>query len=1039
MSQIKYNIDVTEVSKTKFLVLGWVFTTRLGGKIQIESNLSDKVKIDFLSRPDVAKVFSDNHLDENQLGFRIQGDHLNKNINIILSDGVNEEKIFIDVKKILLNNKKIACKRIFKSINKQTICKGLRFLKERGITATVNKIRQKAVGENNSRVIVRTKIDYNEQTLKLTEVNQLKKLNKRIAIHLHLFYEDLIPEFIEYINHMPYEYDLYISIINEEIKEKVENKFKNNLLKVSNITVKKVPNRGRDFASFVVEFNKDILKYDYVCHIHSKKSLYSGTEQSGWRKYLLDNLFGSEATIARIFNVMEENDEIGMVYPDTYSNISYWAHTWLCNKSKGMQLLNKLGIVIEKDDTYIEYSVGSMFWAKVSALIPLFDSGITLQDFEEENGQNDGTFAHAIERCLPIIVRSMDQDIAVIDVDNNILHKGKGYKNFQEYWNKDMQALFKKIDQADVVSFDIFDTLITRKTIDAKDIRKIIAKNINRSHGLNINFEEIREKAEYNVRAKEGFKVDCNLDQIYEQIGQMTLLSKEVLDMIKEMEIKLEIDLAVPRKEMVEAFYYAKDKNKVINLISDMYLTREAIIRILDKCGISGYNQLLVSCEVNKRKDTGEMWDYYLEKYINRNLLHIGDNEHSDIQMCVDRGIDTFHIINSKTLNEISGHIYDLEMETFTDGDAQLVGNVIAKTFNSPFKLNKYEGKYVIEDEVEFGYCIFGPVITHFMIWFIKQVKKNHINKVAFLAREGYVLEKVFKLFKEYIPEIEDVEGIYLMASRRSTSVASIKNEEDIKNLLDSYYTGKISDLLDIRYGIKMENEYENEYVELPRQKAEVWEKLSPYIQNILENSAKERESYLEYIEDIGISSEDRIGIVDLGYSGSIQYYLSCILEQVTSGYYFVTITNPKGAKYQGNTMSACYEQEDTTDWHKMKNYIHKYSLLLEGILTAPHGQVVKIENGRPIFNKRTSKEIREDDLENIHLGILEYVAEFLEANQENLLEYEFSNKLIENIIRIFVERSQYINPTVRQKIKVEDQYCGNQVIDVFSHYESII
>jgi lipopolysaccharide biosynthesis protein len=34
----------------------------------------------------------------------------------------------------------------------------------------------------------------------------------RVAVHLHIFYPDLIPEFAERLKNMPFHYDLFVSV-----------------------------------------------------------------------------------------------------------------------------------------------------------------------------------------------------------------------------------------------------------------------------------------------------------------------------------------------------------------------------------------------------------------------------------------------------------------------------------------------------------------------------------------------------------------------------------------------------------------------------------------------------------------------------------------------------------------------------------------------------------------------------------------------------------------------------------------------------------
>ena len=46
---------------------------------------------------------------------------------------------------------------------------------------------------------------------------------------------------------------------------------------------------------------------------------------------------------------------------------------------------------------WVDYPVGGMFWARVDALRPLFEAGLTADDFEAEPAGHDGTLAHAVD------------------------------------------------------------------------------------------------------------------------------------------------------------------------------------------------------------------------------------------------------------------------------------------------------------------------------------------------------------------------------------------------------------------------------------------------------------------------------------------------------------------------------------------------------------------------------------------------------------------------------------------------------------------
>ena len=113
-----------------------------------------------------------------------------------------------------------------------------------------------------------------EPTLRMKDEPSIVTLNARVAVHLHLYYVDLLPEFFEYLDHIPFAFDIYVSTKQGEDLEKI----RDDLMKLQNIqkvTVKETINRGRDVAPLYALFGSEIAGYDYFLHIHSKKSLFS--------------------------------------------------------------------------------------------------------------------------------------------------------------------------------------------------------------------------------------------------------------------------------------------------------------------------------------------------------------------------------------------------------------------------------------------------------------------------------------------------------------------------------------------------------------------------------------------------------------------------------------------------------------------------------------------------------------------------------------------------------------------------------------------
>ena len=132
---------------------------------------------------------------------------------------------------------------------------------------------------------------------------------KKIAVHLHLHFTDLLHYFIKHLNNMPFSYKLYITVTDGKKLEYVRRTCARHL-KASVAQVMLIENRGRDVKPFYVDLQNELVKYDYVCHLHSKKSVYNNGATRGWLEHLTESLLGSEEIITSIFEKFENNAQV---------------------------------------------------------------------------------------------------------------------------------------------------------------------------------------------------------------------------------------------------------------------------------------------------------------------------------------------------------------------------------------------------------------------------------------------------------------------------------------------------------------------------------------------------------------------------------------------------------------------------------------------------------------------------------------------------------------------------------------------------------
>lgn len=240
---------------------------------------------------------------------------------------------------------------------------------------------------------------------------------KKIAVQIHLFHIDLIDEIIEQLNNIPYDFDCFITTNNNEKKEKIYSKFTKKC-KSSELFVTVSKNRGRDVAPFLIQISPIHEQYDYICHIHTKKS--TTTEYGdNWRKYLYQNLFGSEKNVSKIFEIFENNKNIGIIYPCVYPVIAGQTITYGINQKNCLKQFKRLNIPKSYINEKLVFPAGTMFWAKVDAIKPLFEANYCYNDFSSEKGQLDSTPAHAIERIICTLAETRGYTYA--NIHNNTL------------------------------------------------------------------------------------------------------------------------------------------------------------------------------------------------------------------------------------------------------------------------------------------------------------------------------------------------------------------------------------------------------------------------------------------------------------------------------------------------------------------------------------------------------------------------------------------------------------------------------------------
>lgn len=521
-------------------------------------------------------------------------------------------------------------------------------------------------------------IDISEERISYDDVEQ-----KGIAIHLHLFYVDLLDEFLEYFSNIPYEFDLYISCIRGSNIGEIQDRAKKILKNVRKVKVKIFENRGRDIAPFYVGFHDELIYYEYVLHVHSKKSKHIETGGSDWRRYSLDSLVGSEEQVKKIFDLFQNGQNIGLIYPECHPDIPMIGYTWMGNLNQGTQFLSSMRIHCRNG--LFNYPAGSFFWVKMDAIRPLMERNMTLADFPEEAGQIDGTFAHVLERALVYVVESCGYHSCIIDIIEDKVRYDKSTKPYRDYMAKDKNAIQKELEKFDSISFSVFDTLVDFVPYGAYGIVECMREKF----GFNQDFITLRIEAERIAREKFGSAM--NVDDIYAELIPISPFDENVAAMLKQTEIELLQLNMQPRREMQEIYRNLVQQGKRVSIVCDTCYPSWVIEAILVKCGFIGYEKMWVSCEYGVSKRDEQMWNLVYAEYDPEKHVHVGSDVYADWYTLERRGTASMWVMSAEEAYRLSKQ-YDLKdnQVIYPAEEAMEIGKKVKEEmFNSTFGLTE--------------------------------------------------------------------------------------------------------------------------------------------------------------------------------------------------------------------------------------------------------------------------------------------------------------------------------------------------------------
>lgn len=279
-----------------------------------------------------------------------------------------------------------------------------------------------------------------------------------------------------------------------------------------------------------------------------------------------------------------------------------------------------------------------------------------------------------------------------------------------------------------IYSFDIFDTLLLRPYTDPQEVWQVLEEQ----EGAK-GFAKARKEAD-----KKSYK-RATLESRETSIKEAYDLMPRLFHPLMRKEMELERRILRVNPEMAALWNDLGQQGIKRVIISDMYLPADFIKDVLLKNSISGWNGFYLSSEHNARKTTGKLFEIMLKEQGVKpsEVLHIGDNEWSDVKKPQQLGINTQHY------QKLSERLFDV-FPFMRHVNGRLAGAMAIGWHQ--YKLLRSNYNYWNK----LGFSMGGVLGYMYVSWIVKTAHELGINHLMFVARDGYILEKICnKLYPE--------------------------------------------------------------------------------------------------------------------------------------------------------------------------------------------------------------------------------------------------------------------------------------------------
>lgn len=452
---------------------------------------------------------------------------------------------------------------------------------------------------------------------------------------------------------------------------------------------------------------------------------------------------------------------------------------------------------------------------------------------------------------------------------------------------------------AQIISFDLFDTLLARSFAEPADVFLEVGSRLATAAQPMSEFVDARSAAEFYLREATAFRTEVTLEEIYSELARRLAWSSEQRStaLATELAVERETIYAVPAGLSLLAC--ARRRGRRVIFISDTYLPKTFLEPLLSQLAIRQEGDgLYLSSEYRALKSEGSLFDLVAaaEKAAPRKFVHVGDNPESDGSRPRMRGW--------RTLMFKPTALTRYETPAVSPQGTQ---SLLLSRFSGLRRKLRLQSPHVSPRErtiYETTLAVSGPVVLAYTAWCLREAEARGLRRLYFLSRDGEILYRLAQRLRRDDSGRMDLR--YLYVSRQALLLPALSEPLEAELSWIAAATAALTPRIVLKRvelspeeigAVLTENGFphstwDRQLSEERRQKFSKLLIAQPLRARLLQQARLARERTLEYLTVNGLMDEEPFAVVDIGWNGTLQRSLGRLLELAgrtgpTTGFYF--------------------------------------------------------------------------------------------------------------------------------------------------------